>query len=119
MEIQQVKYFLAACEELNFTRAARRCNVAQPSLSAALQRLERELGGLLFVRASTGVHLTRLGRAVMPHFEQINRHVERARKIASGSVTTANGMRRGRADHRLAGYPIVSDRRRPRERLGS
>ena len=119
MEIQQVKYFLAACEELSFTRAAKRCNVAQPSLSAALQRLERELGGKLFVRASTGVHLTRLGRAVMPHFEQINRHVERARKIASGTVTTANGMRRGRGDHRLAGYQNPRDRDRARERIGS
>lgn len=119
MEIQQVKYFLAACEELSFTRAAKRCNVAQPSLSVALQRLERELGGKLFVRASTGVHLTRLGRAVMPHFEQINRHVERARKIAGGTVTTANGMRRRRADHRLAGYPNARDRDRARERIGS
>jgi DNA-binding transcriptional LysR family regulator len=116
MEIRQVKYFLAACEELSFTRAAKRCNVAQPSLSVALQRLERELGGQLFVRASTGVHLTRLGRAVMPHFEQINRHVERARKIASGAVTTVNGMRRGRADNRLAGYPSARDRDRARER---
>jgi DNA-binding transcriptional LysR family regulator len=118
MQIQQVKYFLAACEELNFTRAAKRCNVAQPSLSAALQRLERELGGQLFVRVSTGVHLTELGRAVMPHFEQINRHIERARKIAS-AVRTANGMRRGRTDRRPAGLPNVRDRDRARERLGS
>jgi DNA-binding transcriptional LysR family regulator len=118
MEIRQMKYFLAACEELSFTRAAKRCNVAQPSLSAALQRLERELGGQLFVRAPTGVYLTRLGRAVMPHFEQITRHVERARRIASGAATTANGIRRRRANHRLNGYPNARHRD-PRERHGS
>jgi hypothetical protein len=115
MEIQQVKYFLAACEELSFTRAAKRCNVAQPSLSAGLRRLERELGGQLFVRAPTGVHLTQLGRAVMPHFEQINRHAECARKVATGAATTANRMRRERADRRLARHPDA----RARKRLGS
>jgi DNA-binding transcriptional LysR family regulator len=117
MEIRQVKYFLAACEELSFTRAAKRCNVAQPSLSAGLRRLEKELGGKLFVRESTGVHLTRLGRAVMPHFEQINRHAERARKVARGAAT--HGMRRGRADHCVARLSNLRDRNRARERLGS
>jgi LysR family transcriptional regulator, hydrogen peroxide-inducible genes activator len=117
MEIQQVKYFLAACEELSFTRAAKRCNVAQPSLSAGLRRLENELGGKLFVRASTGVHLTRLGRAVMPHFEQINRHAEHAWKVARDAAT--NGRRRGRAHHCPARLPNVRDRNRARARLGS
>jgi len=117
MEIQQVKYFIAACEELSFTRAAKRCNVAQPSLSAGLRRLERELGGQLFVRAPTGVHLTQLGRAVMPHFEQIDRHFERARKVARSAATTGNGVRRGRAEQRLARHPNARDH--ARERLGS
>jgi LysR family transcriptional regulator, hydrogen peroxide-inducible genes activator len=112
MEMQQVKYFLAACEQLSFTRAAKRCNVAQPSLSVGLRRLERELGGELFVRAPTGVLLTQLGRAVMPHFEQINRHAERARKIARGAAT--NGLRRGRADQRVARYADAGARERLR-----
>ena len=40
MEMHQVRYFLAVCETLNFTRAAERCNVAQPSLTRAIQKLE-------------------------------------------------------------------------------
>jgi DNA-binding transcriptional LysR family regulator len=97
MEMRQVMYFLAACDELSFTRAAKRCHVAQPSLSAAIQRLERELGGRLFVRTVTGVRLTQLARAVMPHLEQIRIHVERARKVSRGGATATNGIGRRRA----------------------
>ncbi len=39
MEMHQVRYFLAVCETLNFTRAADRCNVAQPSLTKAIKKL--------------------------------------------------------------------------------
>jgi len=45
MEMHQVRYFLAVCETLNFTRAAEICNVAQPSLTRAIKKLEDELGG--------------------------------------------------------------------------
>ena len=54
METNQVRYFLALCEEKNFTRAARRCGVSQPSVSNAIKRLEEELGGDLFHRTKNG-----------------------------------------------------------------
>ena len=38
MEFQQIRYFITVAKELNFTRAAARCNVAQPSLSAQIQK---------------------------------------------------------------------------------
>ena len=44
MEMHQVRYFLAVCDTLNFTQAAQRCNVAQPSLTRAVKKLEDELG---------------------------------------------------------------------------
>ena len=71
MEMHQIRYFLAVCEALNFTRAAERCNVAQPSLTRAIQKLEEELGGPLFHRERQHTHLTDLGRLMQPHFETV------------------------------------------------
>lgn len=71
MEMHQVRYFLAVCETLNFTRAAEHCNVAQPSLTRAIKKLETELGGELFRRERNRTHMTDLARLVQPHLAQI------------------------------------------------
>ena len=39
MEMHQIRYFLAVCETLNFTRAAEQCHVTQPALTRAIQKL--------------------------------------------------------------------------------
>src|SRR6266699_1334299 len=64
MEMHQVRYFLAVAEELNFSRAARKCDVSQPSLSRAIKSLEAELGGDLFRREGKNTHLSELGQMV-------------------------------------------------------
>src|SRR5262249_49974825 len=69
MEMHQVRYFLAVAQELNFSRAAEKCNVSQPSLSRAIQQLEGEFGGPLFHRERHLTHLTDLGEMVRPHLE--------------------------------------------------
>ncbi len=81
MQIQQVHYFMALCEELNFTCAARRCGVSQPSLSNAISALERELGGALFHRKPS-IALTGLGRMVRPYLDEIARNADHAREVA-------------------------------------
>jgi len=81
MQMQQVRYFLALCEELNFTRAARRCGVSQPSLTTAISVLERELGGALFDRKPS-IALTGLGRVVRPYLDEIARNADHAREVA-------------------------------------
>ena len=48
MEMHQVRYFLATVSELNFTKAAEKSNVTQPSLTRAIKQLEDELGGDYF-----------------------------------------------------------------------
>ncbi len=71
MEIHQVRYFLAVCDELNFTRAASKCHVTQPSLTRAIQLLEKEFGGFLFHRQRPNIQLTELGRVVRPYLQGI------------------------------------------------
>jgi len=87
MEMHQVRYFLAVCETLNFTRAAEQCNVAQPSLTRAIHNLEEELGGQLFRRERRRTHLTDLGRLVQPHLATMLAESEAARREAQSFAT--------------------------------
>jgi LysR family transcriptional regulator, hydrogen peroxide-inducible genes activator len=82
MEMQQVIYFQALCEELNFTRAARRCEVSQPSLTRAIRLLEEEFGGILFNRERVNTHLSELGSIVKPHLDQILQQADLANQKA-------------------------------------
>lgn len=85
MNFQQVQYFLAVYEERSFTRAARRCGVAQPTVTKAIQELEGQIGGALFVRRrQQGETIpTLLGLAIKPHFGRAIRSLRRAERIAA------------------------------------
>ncbi|CAM2006267.1 LysR family transcriptional regulator [Acanthopleuribacter pedis] len=71
MEMHQVKYFLAVCEHRNFTQAAHAAHVSQPALTAAIKKLEEELGGPVFLRDRSGCALTPLGELVRPRLQHI------------------------------------------------
>ena len=83
MEIHQIRYFLAVCQELNFTRAAEACHVAQPSLTRAIKLLEEELGGRLFHRERANTHLSELGRVMRPYLEETYRQSQQAKDVAA------------------------------------
>jgi DNA-binding transcriptional LysR family regulator len=83
MEMHQIKYFLAACDTLNFTRAAGRCDVSVPSLTRAIHALEEELGGQLFRRERHLTHLTDLGRLMQQHLAQAHEATEAAQRAAA------------------------------------
>ncbi|MBV9079105.1 MAG: LysR family transcriptional regulator [Methylobacteriaceae bacterium] len=80
--MHQVRYFLAVAELLNFTRAAERLHVAQPSLTRAIQKLEEELNGPLFRRERSNTHLTELGRMMLPHLQASLAAAEAAKQQA-------------------------------------
>ncbi len=82
MEMHQIRYFLAVCSTLNFTRAAEQCNVTQPALTRAIQKLEEELGGLLFRRERKLTHMTDLGNLVRPQLESVLKQSDQARTAA-------------------------------------
>ncbi len=90
MEMHQVRYFLAVSETLNFTKAAERCHVAQPSLTSAIKKLEAMLGGELFHRERNRTHLTELGRLMQPHMERISEAAAAAEADAAGFKALEN-----------------------------
>jgi len=83
MEMQHVRYFLATASELNFTRAAERCNVTQPSLTRAIRHLEDELGGDLFRRERPQAQLTELGQRMHPLLKQCYESALGVRSLAA------------------------------------
>jgi DNA-binding transcriptional LysR family regulator len=82
VELHQIKYFLALARSLNFTRAAEQCNVTQPALTKAVQKLEQELGGVLIHRERQLTQLTDLGKLVLPTLERAYTAAESVRSLA-------------------------------------
>ena len=66
----QLQYFEALAEHRHVGRAAKACGVAQPTLSAQIQKLEEELQGNLVDRRTQPVQLTQLGAQLLPHVQK-------------------------------------------------
>ena len=81
LELRHFRYFSAVAEELNFTRAARRLNIAQPALSQQIRQLEERVGVPLFERVPH-VSLTPAGVAFLPAARRALAQVHQATKIA-------------------------------------
>lgn len=72
MEFKQIRCFVAVAETLNFTEAAERMYLSQPSLSRHIQNLEDELGMQLFARDRKHVVLTPAGEHLLPVAQEIS-----------------------------------------------
>jgi DNA-binding transcriptional LysR family regulator len=83
LEMHHIRYFLAVSETLNLTKAAERCNVAQPSLTRAIKALETELGGELLRRERVLSHLTELGQRMLPMLRQCYETALTAKMVAA------------------------------------
>lgn len=86
MELNQIRYFLNLADTLNFTEAAIRSRVSQPTLTRAIQRLEQELGGTLVYRDGKDSRLTALGREIRSEFAAIADSEQRVRAISLNRV---------------------------------
>jgi LysR family hydrogen peroxide-inducible transcriptional activator len=71
MDLRQLEYFTAIVREGSLTAAAKRCRIAQPSLSQQLRALEDELGETLVHRKPRGVEATAAGRILLEHAERV------------------------------------------------
>jgi LysR family hydrogen peroxide-inducible transcriptional activator len=91
MEMHQLRYAVAVARTGNFSRAAQHCNVAQPSLSQQIQKLEDELGERLFDRMKREAKLTPHGEAFLPRAIRILEEVDAARREATDARHLARG----------------------------
>ncbi len=103
MELRHFYSFVAVAEELNFTKAAKRLQIAQPPVTRHIRDLEAELGVQLFERNSSRVFLTDAGRSFLNEARVVLQHVsqamEAARQTGSGWAGTVRlGIARGLGD---------------------
>lgn len=92
MELRQLEYFMAVCEELHFTRAAVKLNIAQPTLSQQIKSLEGEVGTPLFDRIGKKTALTEAGKILLKHSQKIFYEMEQAQ----AALRDLNGLERGK-----------------------
>jgi len=90
MDSGQLEAFVRVARTGNLGPVAAELFLTQPALTARLQRLEREVGGPLFLRSRRGMRLTAAGRAFLPYAERtLETFVEGARLV--GDLTAAGG----------------------------
>jgi DNA-binding transcriptional LysR family regulator len=78
MELRHLEYFVAVAADQNFSRAAERIHVVQSALSAAVGKLEKELGVSLFDRSRRQIQLTSAGEVFLQHAREVLHAAHRA-----------------------------------------
>ncbi len=92
MELRHFRYFVAVADELHFSRAAAKLNIATPTLSAQIQAMEAMLGAQLFTRKTRSVVLTEVGKRFLEEARATLKRAEQAelvgRRVAKGEMGT-------------------------------
>src|SRR5262249_56733605 len=91
MELRHLRYFVTVAELLNFTKAAAKLRVAQPSFSRQIRDLEEELGVSLLTRNSRFVRLTDAGQAFATEARAVLQHAEAAAQTARAFANSNHG----------------------------
>jgi DNA-binding transcriptional LysR family regulator len=86
MELRHLRYFVAAAEALNFTRAAKHLHISQPPLSRQIQDLEREIGAALFDRSRNKLKLTPAGEYFLEEAKKLLSQAHQAARLAKAAA---------------------------------
>lgn len=81
MTITQLQYVLAVAEHKNFTLAAEKCFVTQPTLSMQIQKIEEELGIQIFDRSKKPIQLTEIGKKIVAQAQNIVNEANRMKDV--------------------------------------
>lgn len=110
MNLRQLRYFVAVCEEQHFRRAAEKLNVSQPPLSQQIKELELELGVRLLERSNRAVEMTPEGSLFLRRAKAILGSVEEARHEMTNFTATGGGIKIGYMSAAMASSlpPILS-----------
>ena len=106
MTLPQLAYAVALDRHGHFGRAAEACHVTQPALSAQIQKLEVELGVVLFDRATHPIQPTEIGRQVVAQARQVLAEAERVGDLVSAATGELAGELRVGILSTLAPYLI-------------
>ncbi|PAE40529.1 LysR family transcriptional regulator [Bacillus sp. 7884-1] len=92
MELRQLEYFMALCEELHFTKTAEKLRIGQPTLSYQMKALEDELGVRLFDRLGKKIAITEAGKILLEHCKIVFENL----KYATEQIEELQNVKRGK-----------------------
>ncbi|QIZ08525.1 LysR family transcriptional regulator [Priestia megaterium] len=92
MELRQLEYFMALCEELHFTKTAEKLRIGQPTLSYQMKALEDELGVRLFDRLGKKIAITEAGEILLEHCKKVFANL----KSATEQIEELQKVKRGK-----------------------
>lgn len=102
MDLGQLEAFVQVANHRSFSKAAEALYLTQPSVTARIQALERDLGERLFVRDGRGVRLTDVGASFLPHAKRVLKALQEGREALDGLRNLESGALR------LGSAPTIS-----------
>ena len=108
LETSQISAFIAVVEHQSFTKAAEVLDLTQPSLSARIISLEKEMNEKLFQRTGRGVRLTDAGKALVPYAERILQFIVDGKEAVWGVHSNSAGKIRIGSARAICAYVLPS-----------
>lgn len=91
MNLRQLEYFVSVAENLNFTKAAKKCFISQTAMTLQIQALEEIVGVPLLIRSKHHVELTPAGKVYLNEAKVILARSEEAVKLAKTAAKGVSG----------------------------